>query len=177
MAIILMMFKITMAWVSQFIQSALVEKNYSKRWTKTGSCPWRMHGAKSRLGAYTITRDVPILRWAGWRHLNLLKSLPFAWICSQHEAGYSWLWLEHIRGQGQWYRLLQFRLALFSGGRSMMVQKPWWKNWLNGWGLCLWMPAPCVTAAFLSQQTWWTSSLLTSWGRVQRQPPAWISAA
>ncbi len=29
MAIILMMFKITMAWVSQFIQSVLVEKNYS----------------------------------------------------------------------------------------------------------------------------------------------------
>ena len=101
MAIILMMFKITMAWVSQFIQSVLVEKNYSKRWTKTGSCPWRMHGAKSRPGAYTITRDVPILRWAGWRHLNLLKSLPVAWICSQHEAGYSWLWLEHIRGLGQ----------------------------------------------------------------------------
>lgn len=32
---------------------------------ETGSCPWRMRGAKSRPGAYTITRGVPIQHWAG----------------------------------------------------------------------------------------------------------------
>lgn len=50
MAIILMMFKITMAWVSQFIQSVLVEKNYSRRWRRFRSA-WLV--SKRALGHFT----------------------------------------------------------------------------------------------------------------------------
>jgi len=31
----------------------------------TGSCLWRMHCTRSSPAAYSLTRDVPILQWAG----------------------------------------------------------------------------------------------------------------
>lgn len=93
-------------------QSAVCDRN---DWTRTGTCLWRLHGAESRPGAYTITRGVRIIYPVGWRHPNSQRSLPVGRICSQHEVCYSWLRLDHIRCQGQPTDITNWWLYLILG--------------------------------------------------------------